>query len=928
MLGEVTVHAADRLVDIGYTQLQAVLAVLVFEANQTVPVDHLVDRVWGTRQLPRRPRAAVQHSVTLVRKALAANSDVTIAWRSAGYRLAVDPAAVDLHRFRQLVGDARGSTDDDTAATLFEQALQLWRGVPFSGLETPWFADLRVSLGVEWRAARLDLTDIQLRRGQHATLLAELAEQTGQHPLDERLAGQYLLALYRSGRQAQALEHYHRLRHLLAEELGTDPGSPLRQLHQQIVTADPALAAPTPVVASAPQSRPVPRQLPAPPRVFAGRTTELAYLDTALNQHADMVISTLTGAGGIGKTSLALHWAHQHVHRFPDGQLFVDLHGFSPVDLPLAPAVAIRGFLDALGVDPASIPPDPQAQVGLYRSLVADKRILIVLDNAADAAQIDSLLPGSPSCAVTVTSRRHLTGLAVRHGAHQLKLDALTDAEARQLLTNRLGADRLRAEPAAVDELLAHCAGFPLALAIVAARIHAAADQPLAVLAAELRDTARLDAFEDENDPAASLRAALSWSLRALTDEQVHMFGLLGIAPGPDIALPAAISLLGLSPKQAERALRGLHQASLIDHGPNGRYSMHDLIRAYATATASRELTENARDEALRRVMDFYTHTAHTAARLLDPHLAPLRLDPPAPGAHPHPLADLPTAKAWFDSEYANLLAAQHTATSHAWHDCVWDLAWTLTTFQYRRGHRHDWLAVWRAALAAAEHLSDPTPSIRAHRFVGRAYAELGRHEEAFGHLHRALTLAEHHHQPTDQAHTHRQLSVAWERRGDDRRALDHSTRALALFRGLDLPVWEAVALNDVGWDAARLGDYDTARVHCQAALTLRHDHHDTEGEAETLDTLGYIDHHTGDHGQAIRHYQRALTLYRSLGDTYEAAAILDNLGHPHVALGQHEQAGVAWREALELYRQTGRYAEAERVRRQLDVLDRHPDAR
>jgi tetratricopeptide (TPR) repeat protein len=675
-----------------------------------------------------------------------------------------------------------------------------------------------------------------------------------------------------------------------------------------------------------PVAGPVPHQLPAAPRLFTGRHDELTALTAALNTTTGagtpVVITTVTGAGGMGKTWLALHWAHQYLDRFPDGHLFVDLQGFSPASDPMPPAAAVRGFLDALGVDPNRLPADLHAQAALYRSLVAGKRMLILLDNAVDVEQVVPLLPGSASCTVLVTSRRHLTSLIARHGAHQLCVGVLTDIEARQLLTSRLGADRVATEPHAFTDLLACCAGHPLALSIVAGRAGTVPDMPLADLAADLRDsTSRLDVLDDD-DPAASLPAVLSWSLRGLTTLQRTVFGLLGIAPGPDITLPAVASLTGERPTRAKRLLRALEEASLLDRDAHDRYSMHDLIRADAAITAH-DMDNNARTAALGRILDFYTHTAHAANHLLQPHRLHIQLDPPAPGAHSHPQPDYPAAMAWFEAEHPNLLAAQRIAISHHRHRTVWHLAWTLNPYLVRRGHRHDRLAVWQAALDATTNLPDPTLRVSAHRILGRAYADLGHHEQAITHMHHALTLAEHHHNPTQQANTHRALAWAWELRGDDQRALDHATQALHLCRTLDQPVWEASALNAVGWYATRLGDHDSARTHCQAALTLHRRHHNSTGEANTLYSLGNIDHHTGHHHRAIDHYQHALILRRQLGHTTGIANILDNLGHSHVALGQHDRARTVWREALQLYQEQGRDADAVRVQQQLDDLDK-----
>ncbi len=927
LLGAVEATVDGEPVRLGHAQLRCMLAVLLVEVNHLVTVDQLIDRVWAERRLPRQPRRAVQHNIPLLRRALAATPGVTLTRHGAGYQLSTDPDTIDLHRFRTLLDRAHTAThehNDDHAAALLEQALALWRGEPFADLytDTPWLHTQRTTLTACQHAARLDLTDIRLRQGRHAELLAELATQSTLHPVDERLAGQYLLTLYRCGRQADALHHYEQTRVRLAEELGTDPSPPLQELHQRILRGDPELVAPP--AANRRDAEPVPHQLLSAPQSFVGRPDELATLTAALDHEADhsriVQISALAGAGGIGKTWLTLHWAHTYRDHFPDGQLFVDLHGFSPANAPMQPPVAVRGFLDALGVAPARVPADPHTQAALYRSLVADKRMLIVLDNAADADQVIPLLPGSVTCTVVVTSRRHLATLITRYGARHLQLDILSHAEAHTLLTERLGQARVTAEPDAADELIRLCGRYPLALAIMTARAQTRPRIPLAEFTIELRDLG-LDALDDD-EPAASLPAVLSWSLRGLTVEQRTVFALLGIAPGPDIGLPAAASLTGLPARRTGTVLDTLEEASLLARQPCGRYAMHDLIRAYATTTAHHDLAEEVRVAALRRVLDFYTHTAHTAAQLLNPHRAAIRLAPPTPGASPHPLPNVPAAMAWFDTEHANLLAAQHTATTQTWHHAVWQLAWTLGTFHYRRGHRHDELAVWRAAVNAATHLPDPTPRIHAYKNLGSAYANLGCHEEATGHLHQALALAEHHHDLAEQANTHHLLAAASERRGDYRRALERTTRALGLFRALDQPVWEAHALNGVGWYAAHLGDYDTARAHCRAALALHRDHHNAEGEADTLDSLGYIDHHTGNHHQAIHHYQQALTQRRDLSNTYEAATTLDNLGHPHAALGQHDQARTVWREALELYRQQGRDEHADRVQRQLNELD------
>ncbi|WP_407775527.1 BTAD domain-containing putative transcriptional regulator [Actinophytocola sp.] len=936
MLGEVTAQFDQRLVDLGTPRQRCVLAALAVDAGRLVPADRLVGRVWGADP-PRRGRATLQTYVSRLRGTFA--GAVAIVHRSDGYALEIDQAdqAVDLLRFHALRDRARGAGDDTRRVALLTDALALWHGQPLSGLSGEWVEGERSRWLQERWAAEHDLVDAQLAIGLGDELVAPLSARAGQHPLDERVAGQYMLALHRAGRSADALDHYRQLRERLIEELGTDPGAALQNLHQQILTVDPNLLH-TPA-GTATQPVAIPRQLPAAPAWFVGRHDEFDRLDTTLPTSGlsedgtpsageempawtMMLISAIGGTGGIGKTWLALTWAHRNLDRFPDGQLFVDLRGFSPTGRPVRPADVLGGFLDALGVDRDRQPTDPDRRAELYRSLIADKQMLVVLDNAATTDQVTPLLPGGHHCTVLVTSRNQLRGLIARHGARPIHLDVLTDAETHALLAATLGPDRVTAEQPAVAELIDLCGGFPLALGLIAA--HAAADPHLSLadIAAELR-TLGLDAL-DSQEPTASLPAVLFWSLHHLSDEQREVFALLGIAPGPDTGLPAAAALTGLPERKTHAVLRALTDASLINRTPSGRYAMHDLVRAYAITIVDYLPTE-VQETALRRVVDFYTHTARAAAALLDLHRDPTPLDSPAPGVHLHPLHDIPTALAWFDTEHASLLAAQHTASTHHWHSTVWWLAWSLHTFHYQRGHHHDRLTVWQAAVDAAVHLPDPTTSIHAHRYLGLAYAEQGRHENAITHLDQALTLAEHHHNPTHQAQTHQALAWTWEQRGDGRQALAHARRALDLLRGRDRPVWEADALGAVGWCAARLGDYDTARDHCQAALTMYRHHDNPTGEATTLESLAYIDHHNGHHQQAINRYHHALSLYRYHGNTYDIADTLDALGHPHAALKQTGQARTVWRKARTLYQEQGRNDDATRVQHQLDNIDSQP---
>lgn len=883
LLGDIEARLDGQPVALGYTRLRCLLAVLLVEANRTVGVDDLVDRVWGN-QHPQRPRGAVQHGITMLRKALVPLADVEISWRATGYHLTVDPATVDVHQFQDLLGRARTTGDDTHAADLLERALDLWRGEPFGTLDTPWVNTVRTTLAGHRYAAELDLTDLRLRHGQHTALIAELSTRITDHPLDERLAGQYLLALYRSGHQADALGHYQLLRQHLADSLGADPSPPLRALHQRILAADPVL--------DLPHRATVPRQLPAPPRSFTGRTDELAQLTAAVDENAAVAIG---GPGGIGKTWLALHWAHEHIDRFPDGQLYVNLRGFDPSGQQVPPDTAVRGLLTALGVDTEKLPADLDTLAGILRGAVAGKRVLLLLDNAADLAQIEPLLPG---CTVLVTSRRQLTGLVAAHGAVPLALDVLSAPEAEELLARRLGEDRVTSEPAAVTSIVDSCGGLPLALGVVAARAATRPRLPLATLATELRE-ARLDALGG-GDLSSDVRAVLSWSVRRLDDADTAVFGLLGAAPGPDIGLPAAAALAGLPVGEVRAVLRRLDDAYLVQEHVPGRFRMHDLIRLFATEQGTPE-------EPLRRLVDFLLRTAYAGDRKLYPYRPPIDVEPlPAVDA------------AWFDVEHPCLLAAQALAAARGWRREAWQLAWAMDTYHRRRGYLRDQVAVWTAALTAND---DPEVLARAHRVLGHTYTYLGKHALADEHLGLALTLAHEQGDVAGEAETRRCLAWSCVWQGDDRRAFDHATTAWKLCQAHDHPLDGAPELNMLGWLHARLGRPDEAREHCAAALALHRKHRNREGEAEALGSLGFLGHQVGDFASALTHYRAALAVCRELGHTRGQAELLGRMGAVLTDDGQVDAARECLLESVELYRSQHSMVDINRVQGQLDAL-------
>jgi tetratricopeptide (TPR) repeat protein len=666
----------------------------------------------------------------------------------------------------------------------------------------------------------------------------------------------------------------------------------------------------------------VPHQLPAAVRHFAGREDELAALSGLLEQSGGtVVISAIGGTAGIGKTALAVYWAHQVADRFPDGQLYVNLRGFDPDGSVMDPAEAVRRFLDALGVPATRIPADLDAQAALYRSYLVDRQILVVLDNARDTAQVRRLLPGAPGCLVLVTSRNQLTGLVAAESAHPITLDLLSLAEARELLARRLGSDRVAAEPEAVEGIIARCARLPLALAIVAARAATHPRLPLHTLADELRDSAdRLDTLITD-DPYTGVRAVFSWSYRALSPAAARLFRLLGLHPGPSISTAAAASLAALPVPQVRTLLAELTRAHLVVEPTPGRYTFHDLLRAYAAELAASVDSDDERHAATHRILDHYLHTAYAAARLLDPARHPITLTPPQPGVTPEHPADLGQALDWFTVEHAVLLAAVDHASTTGFDTHTWQLASTLWTFLDRRGHWHDQVAAQQAAVSAAQRLADPAVQAGAYRHLAHAYTRLGRFDDAHTQLRHALDLATQSGNLVGQANTHHTLAVMWEQQGRHAQALDHAQQALDLSRTAGHQSGQAYALNAAGWYHGLLGDHQQALAACQQALTLFQELEDRDGQAATWDSLGYAYHHLGHHSQAITCYQHALDLYRDLGDRYYEATILTHLGDTHDAASNPQAARAAWQQALTILDQLDN-PDAGQVRAKLHHLD------
>jgi DNA-binding SARP family transcriptional activator len=930
------VRQGGALVQIPHGKQRILLAALLLNAGRVVSADDLSDTLWESAP-PVSARATLQNYVKRLRACFGDSGHRLIKTTTPGYSIQVGTGELDVHRFESLLaagrGAARSGAWEDAAARL-RDALSLWRGEPLGGVsstvlalrEIPRLAELRLQ-AVEARI------EADLHLGRHAEIIAELHRLSSDHPLRERLHAQLMLALYRDGRQADSLAAYQAVRDILVRELGAEPGAELRELHRKILAHDAGLAGPPAaaapgdgtagkqVAASGTGPRPVvPRQLPAAAWHFTGRTDELksltSLLEGAADQRGTVLISAIGGMPGIGKTALALHWAHRVADRFPDGQLYVNLRGFDPSGAPADAAAVIRGFLGALQVPAHAIPAGLEEQAALYRSVLAGRQVLVMLDNAHDASQIRPLLPGTPGCLVLVTSRHQLASLIITEGAHALTLDLLPVAEARKLLARLLGAGRAGAEPRAADELIELCGRLPLALAIAAAR---AVDRPrssLADLTAELREERhRLDAL-DAGEAPASVRAVFSWSYENLTGPGARMFRLLGVHPGPDITPAAAASLAAIPLAQARKALDELASAHLAAEQPPGRYQLHDLLRAYAAEqvragqpeagppaaraeTRPQTRPETERSAAEGRILDHYLHTCHAVSRLLDPAKNVIAPAAPRPGVQPERPAGYEQALAWVEAEHQVLLAAVGYAARHGYDSHAGQLPVVLETFLLRRGYWHDLAQTQRTALEVATRGGDLTAQARAHHGLGRACALLGFLTQAQTHLSRALDLYKRLGDRMATARAHIDTGTAFSEHGRYHEALGHAGQARDLFRAARNPTGYATALNNIGWNHIHLGSYPQAIGCCEEALAAFRELGDRYGEAAALDSLGYAHYHLGDYASGTARCREAVTVFRELGDPYNEASVLIHVGD-NLSAGQDGIAARdAWQEAL-----------------------------
>ncbi|RQX07764.1 transcriptional regulator [Micromonospora inaquosa] len=897
ILGTVEAWAGRERVNLGSRKQRLVLAVLLLEPNRLVPLDRLVDLVWG-EEVPASARASIQTLVSRLRAALRQAGDgPAIVGRGAGYVVHVDPLLIDAHRFTDLVLKA-GSADDERAVELFDQALALWHGEALAGVAPTEIAERLCGHLHEARWTALeDRLDAQLRLGEGRLLLAELTRLVADHPLRQRLVGQLMLALHRDGRTAAALNVYRTLRTRLAGDLGLDPAPELVWMESAILRADPALK-PAARTKDTPPPEPVrPAQLPHEAQGFVGRIEELARLDAGLESTPGTKIWVISGTAGVGKTALALHWAHRNREKFPGGQLYLDLRDFDAEQDPLSESAGLLQLLSGLGADPRLIPADVAGRAALFRSLLADKRVLLVLDNVRDAAQVNALIP--PAGTVLLTSRQRLGDLIARTGAQALSLSVLTAADSRRLLEAALGADQVATEAAAAGELADLCGHLPLALRIAVANIVAVPKPEIAGLVQELSEGDRLAGFTVDGAEESAITRAFASSYKALPAEHRLLFRRLGLLPGPTFTAAPASVAAGLPPARTDRLMKALAAAHLIEQYTRGRFRLHDLLRRYAVDRALAEDTAVEREHARELVLDHYLRTADAAGRQLIPHF--LRLPRKVEGGISFP--DSNSALAWLDAEWPTLAAAVGQAATRGPRSLAWHIADALRAYFHQRGHRAEWVDVASLALEAAHDEGDERAQAAMHQSIVLAYVNMGHYTEAQDHLDSALRLNAADGWHEGRAAVLNNLSAVHQRLGNPHASIDCGLESLNLQHQLGKGAGTAMTLANLGFAYWQLGLLDQALEHFGRALEMGERQGARFSVAVLLVDLGNVHRDLGNRDTAEAFYAQALAANRELGYHYGEATALSGRALLHCQTGPSEQTLDDARSAVELTR-------------------------
>jgi DNA-binding SARP family transcriptional activator/tetratricopeptide (TPR) repeat protein len=925
ILGPLEVSGSSGVpVSISAPKHRALLAILLLHANHRVSAGRLESALWPGRP-PRSAAGMLRTYVSGLRQSLGLTEPgvlPSLATRPGGYELTVAPADLDMSMFDELSARGRQALDrggDPLAATrLLRAALGLWRGEPAEGIDLGQDTETVVA-GLRERRLAVEEAWVraQFALGDDRELVLRLTELAVEHPFRERLHSQLMLALYRAGRQAEALDVFQALRRRLAAELGTEPSLPVRRLHERILRGDPELTPPVRSWLRGLGQSVAPRQLPSGTAEFTGRLEHLDRLDAIAKAGSAAPLVMISGMAGSGKTTLAVHWAHRRAGQFPDGQLFVDLQGHS-ADKPMEPTEALRRFLRGLGTAPDQIPHDEDEAATLYRSLLAGKRVLIVADNAGSAGQVRPLLPGTPGCLVLITSRSRLPGLVARSGATPVTLGPLSEAEAVSLLRTLLGDARVDAEPPAAAQIAARCAFLPLAVRIAAER---AAHRPrlsLTGLAGELAaERDRLDALTAGEDGDTTVRSVFSWSYRGLRPAAARMFRLLSLHPGADISIPAAAALADVSVAGAARLLEALAEVHLLEETAPGRYRLHDLLRAYAAERADQDETPQDRDAAIARMLTWCLHTLVAADRVLMPGRRHICLTRPPRHCEPLAFAGYEQALAWADAEHTTLVGAVSQAAQAGCDDIAWQLVLAMGSYMELRKPWTEWIACSRVGRAAAIRAGNRWAEGWILNALACAHGDLRQFDEEHGCLQRALVIVQEIGDRKGEVATTNNLGEASLRLNRVSDALDYLSSSLDIARDIGERYGESVTLGSLGDVYRRIGRAAEALDCYKQALTLARETGDLRIEGLSLNNLANAYHLTGQLDEATGCYEQALAVRQRAGDRQGEAESLRDFGDFLQRGGQAKRAHQCWHGALAIFGDLGD-AQAGDVRRRL----------
>ncbi|QRP46733.1 BTAD domain-containing putative transcriptional regulator [Amycolatopsis sp. FDAARGOS 1241] len=904
VLGPAEVVAEGRAVPLGGSRPLIVLAGLLLRANRVVSVDELSRWLWDDDQ--RRSKGALQTYVLRLRRAL--GEAVVIRTERGGYVLEIDPDATDLGRFRELTVRGRAAAEQGEhrrAAALFAQALAEWRGPALQNVESDALhRDETGQLAEERTRVREQWADALMAVGEYGTVVPELTRLTREHPLRERLHEQLILALFHSGRQAEALEVHRRISAVLAEELGLDPGAGLQRAHRLVLGGAPYQPAAEPQV---------PHQLPPDLGAFAGREADLKALHALLpaDDSTSTPIASVEGMGGIGKTTLSVHFAHGIADRFPGGQIFLNLRGYGPGE-PVEPLAALETLLAALGVPAEQIPTDLDGRAATWRTHTARRRLLVVLDNANSTEQVRPLVPG-PGCLVVVTSRWQLRGLVATHGARRIALEELDEPDAVELLASAIGVDRVNADPTATARFVRYCGGLPLAIRILAVRAAQFPDYPLGSFVDSLEPD-RLGSFDLGDGDETNIRAVFSYSYRALPVQAARLLRLLGLPSGPDVTPDVASVLLG---EPASAALDALVSAHLLAQPQPGRYQFHDLIRAYAAELSHRVDSDEMRSAARLRLLDFYVASALNASRAMRPEriYESLGLEPVDGGLA---FAGYHAGLAWFTEEYGNLVAAVHLAFRLRYFRHCWQLTWLMFTYFAGRGRIDEWRALNELALRGTRLSGDRRGEAGILNCLGVIDGVVRDYASARLYLSQALELQRSLGSRLGEARALYNLAMAADSRDDYPAALAHGYEALHIVRDLRLVGFEANVLRALGDLCARFGDYPRALSLADASLSLVDG--DPRAGRFSLTTRAKALLGLGRHAEGIECMSDAVDQFFAVDEHYEAADVLSQLGSAHQRLGHPAAARDCWLRAARLLTDLS-HPDADDVRAKLAAL-------